>query len=145
MKTLERSLTETRGKLVRLLPEEGPSEDHIKEAFQDLCQNIETLVDLECGDLNDLKSRIETGGWSEQEFHVLDRHVTDDDLGLAQEYPEISTQIVMCAIFSIVFEASLADGRWMLGMSKEEELVLENIASHISAANGSLVDSEIVV
>lgn len=134
---LEKSLIETRTKLVRLLPEEGPSEDHIKHAFEDLCENIEALVDIECGNLDDLKARIETDAWTERDLQVLGRHVTDDDLDLAQNYPEISTQIVICAIFSIVFEMSLVDGRWMLGMSKEEELSLENIASHIPTMNGS--------
>jgi len=137
VRKLEKSLAETRTKLVRLLPEEGPSEDHIKHAFEDLCQNIEALVDIECGNLDDLNARFETDAWTERDLQVLGRHVTEDDLDLAQEYPEISTQIVMCAIFSIVFEMSLADGRWMLGMSEEEELSLENISRHIPTINGS--------
>ena len=45
---LEKSLLETRTKLIRLLPKNGPSDDQIKHAFEDLCHHIEGWVDIGC-------------------------------------------------------------------------------------------------
>ncbi|KAK5957064.1 hypothetical protein OHC33_001433 [Knufia fluminis] len=134
---LEKSLAETRTKLIRLLPEDGPSDDQVKQAFEDLCHNIEAWVDLQCGDLNDLSARMEKRQWTEQDQQLLDRHITDDDVELARAYPDISPHIVMCAIVSNVFDLCLANGRWVLGMSNEEEALLNDIADHIPNACGS--------
>lgn len=136
IKKLERSLAETRIKLVRLLPKEGPNDDQVKQAFEDLCQNIESWVDIECSDLDDLKGRLEQSDWTEQDLEYLQRHISNDDLELARRYPEIGGHIIMHAIFSILYDACLADGRWVLGMNEKEELLLDDAASQIHKTNG---------
>ena len=133
---LEKSLSETRTKLIRLLPKEGPSDDQIKHAFEDLCHYIETWVDNECDGLNNLKARGEQGRWTESDLQRFERHITEDDLQLAEQYPEISTHVIMCAVFSIIFDVCLAEGRWMLGMGTKEEWLLNEVARQIHTNNG---------
>lgn len=129
---IERNLGNARKKLLSLQPPQHISDDQVKQAFDDLCHNIEDWVDVECQSLTSLEGLFSTDDWTRLEMEMAERHITEDDLELSEEFPNIRSNIVMNAIFSFVYDWCLREERWSVWANANEEMLLNGLVEAMS-------------
>lgn len=132
MRKVETNLDNARKKLLSLQPPQDISDDQVKQAFNDLCQNIEDWVDAECQDLSSIEELISANGWSDTEMRITERHITEDDIKLSEEFPNIRSNIVMNAIFSFVYGCCFEETRWGGYVEAKEEVFLNGLIEVMS-------------
>lgn len=122
----ERNLDIARKKLLSLQPPQDISDDVVRQAFDDLRENIEEWVEIECGALMGLKEHLSSGDWTHQEMWMVEQHITEDDINLSVLFPNVSANIIMSAIFSFLYDYYLREERWIL-CTPVEEVVLNDL------------------
>lgn len=132
MRTLETNLNNARKKLLSLQPPQDISDDQVKQAFDDPCLNIEDWVDIECEGLSSFEEIFSTNNWTNPEMRTVERHITDDDIKLSEDFPNIRSNIVMNAIFSFVYECCLREECWSGYAEGKEELLLNGLVEMMS-------------
>lgn len=132
LKKVESNLDSARKKLLSLQPPQYISDDQVKRAFEDLCNNIEDWVDVECQSLTSLEGLLSTDNWTCLEMEIAERHISEDDLKLSEEFPNVGSVVVMNAIFSFVYDRCLREERWGVWANTNDEMLLNGLVEAMS-------------
>lgn len=132
LEKIETNLNNARKKLLNLQSPQYISDDQVKQAFDDLCQNIEDWVDGECQGLTSLEEIFSTHSWTPLEMCTAEHHITEDDIKLSEELPNTRFHVIMNAIFSFVYDRYLREERWGPSANANEELLLDGLVEAMS-------------
>lgn len=113
-------------------PPQEVFDDEVKQAFDDLCHNIEDFVDIECGNLTDLEECFSEKHWTDKELRIIESHITEDEIEFSKDFPSITSNVVMSAVFSLMYDCALREDRWGALADRKEEELLNKLVERMS-------------
>ena len=124
---LESNLSGTRTKLLSLLPRQDAPSNFVAQAYEDICCNIETFVDLHFQNLKELQATMESTDWCSSKRTSTSGAVTRGDIENSKAFPEIISFILMKAIFDMMFKLVFDERHWCPGLDTRETEIFHSV------------------
>jgi hypothetical protein len=132
---LAKNLEDCKERVFLMLPHQAMTDDQIGEAYQSLCEAVQTWVVDTFGDIDGTMFTIQAAMNTLGEHNLVSEYIAGKEMQLTLDFPQVDNTLLACFIFRHLYWRYLEPTLVFPGIDAEIEKVLNTLVEGLKSAN----------